>query len=160
AVYAHQDAERHYQTARDLAHELGDQRQEAAALEKLGDVCDSLVRFSQAAEWLEAALALYQALGEVEGQGRCLARLGLVYSIIMTPGPGIARIQPRLEPLSRSGLSLSGQAALHISLAWLYSTAARYLEFLAAAERAVALAQQAQDDHRLGLAQVWRGFAL
>jgi tetratricopeptide (TPR) repeat protein/transcriptional regulator with XRE-family HTH domain len=160
AVYAHQDAERHYQTAHDLARELGDQRQEAAALEKLGVVCELLARFSQAEEQLEAALALYQATGDVEGQGRTLARLGQVHAVTWTPEPGIAWIQPRLAPLCTGGLSLSGQATLSIALGWLYGIAERFPESLAAAEQAVALAQQAQDDRLLGQAQMWRGFAL
>ncbi len=160
AVYAHQDAERHYQRTCDLARELGDQRQEAAALEKLGVVCELLARLSQAAEWLEAALVLYQATGDVEGQGRSLARLGEVYAITQTPEPGIAWIQPRLAPLGASGLSLSGQAALYVALAWLYGVADRYPEALVAAEHAVALAQQAQDDRLLGQAQTWRGTML
>src|SRR5262249_6724661 len=62
AASAQQEAERHYQTARDLAHELGDQRREAEALEKLSLPMRFLGRFLQALEMLEQALALHQAL--------------------------------------------------------------------------------------------------
>jgi tetratricopeptide (TPR) repeat protein len=163
AVYAHQDAERHYQTARELAHELGDQRQEAVARERLGAVLGHLARYRQAQEQLEAALALYQALGEVEGQGHALAQLGQVYAVhgdARTPERGIAWIMPRLAPLRASGLSLSGQARLFLVLAWLYVFTESFAESLAAAERAVALAQQAHDDRLLYRAQMRRGSML
>jgi tetratricopeptide (TPR) repeat protein/transcriptional regulator with XRE-family HTH domain len=167
AAYAHQDAERHYQTARDLARELGDQRREAEALEQLSLPMHLLGRFRQALEVLEAALALYQALGEVEGQGRVLARLGHLHVYAGTPTAGVARVQPLVAPLCASGLSLSGQAALSAALSRLYfnsaeyrGTRAPYGEALSAAERAEALAEQAQDERLLGQAKSRRGVAL
>jgi tetratricopeptide (TPR) repeat protein len=167
AAYAHQDAEWHYQTARDLARDLGDQRQEAAALEQLGIAVRFLARFRQALAALEQALALYQATGEVEGQGRVLARIGHLHEIAGTPDAGVTRVQPLVASLATAGLSLGGQAALLITLSRLYHTLAEnsgtralYDEALSAAEQAEALAAQAQDDRLLGQARVWRGSEL
>jgi tetratricopeptide (TPR) repeat protein/transcriptional regulator with XRE-family HTH domain len=167
AVYAHQDAERHYQTARDLARELGDQRREAEALEQLGLAVRFLGRFPQALEVLEQALALYQAVGDVEEQGRVLGPLGHTYVAVGPSAVGIAQVQPLVAPLCTAGLSLGGQAALYATLARLYinhaletGTSAPYGEALSAAEQAEALAEQAQDDRLLGQARMQRGTAL
>jgi tetratricopeptide (TPR) repeat protein/transcriptional regulator with XRE-family HTH domain len=167
AVYAHRDAERHYQTARDLARELGDQRREAEALEQLGLTVRFLRRHTQAVETQEAALALYQATGDVEEQGRVLARLGHFHVAAGNPEAGAARLQPLVAPLCAAGLSIGGQAALLTALAWLYfiiaessGTMALYDEALSAAEQAEALAEQAQDERLLGQARVRRGSVL
>jgi tetratricopeptide (TPR) repeat protein len=163
AIYAHQEAERHYQAASELAGEVGDQRQEAAARERLGVVQGHQARYEQAQEQLEAALARYQVTGDVEGQGRALAWLGRVHGVHGNPrtrARGVAWIVSRLESLAASGLSLSGQATLFLVLAQLYNYAQAFAEALAAAEQAVALAQQASDDRLLYEAQMRWGSAL
>ncbi len=160
AAYAHQDAERHYQTARDLARELGDQRREAKALEQLSHAARFLWRYTQALEVLEQVLALYQALGDVEGQGHALVQLGILHVVAGTLEEGLALVQPLVAPLCTAGLSLGGQSALLTALARLCYHSARYGESLAAAEQAEALAEQAQDERLLAQARVRRGSAL
>jgi tetratricopeptide (TPR) repeat protein len=173
AVYAHLEAERQYRTACNLARELGDQRREAEALEKLGLAVRFLVRYTQALEALEQALALYQALGDVEGQGRVLALIGHLHVDAETMEAGLARVQPFVTSLCTGGLSLSGQSALLTALSRLYfniavySTSAKESEeralhsaALSAAEQAEALAEEAQDKRLLGQARARRGSAL
>jgi tetratricopeptide (TPR) repeat protein/transcriptional regulator with XRE-family HTH domain len=162
AAYAHQDAERHYQSARDLAHELGDQRREAEALQKLGYAVRCLGRFLQAVEVLEQALGLYQAIGEVETQGYVLALIGQLhaYAGAGTPAAGVARVQPLVAPLGAAGLSLGGQSALYVALSELYINTVQYREALSAAEQAQALAEQVHESRLLGQARLRRGVAL
>lgn len=159
-MFAHTEAEGYYRAARDLAHGLGNQRHEAAVLEKLGAICKTLARFSQALETLEAAIAIYQASGDIEGHGRVLALVGQVYAIAETPEAGLARIQPFIGPLCTSGLPMSGQAALSIALARLYEDNKQPDASLIASEQAMKLANEAHDARLLGQAKLWRGVAL
>jgi tetratricopeptide (TPR) repeat protein/transcriptional regulator with XRE-family HTH domain len=167
SAYAHQDAERYFQTARDLAHDLGDQQREAEALEQLGLAVRFLRRFPQALAALEQALALYQAMGDVEGQGRVLARMGHLHAVAGSPEAGVARVKPLVAPLGAAGLSLGGQSALYAALSRLNNhlvqergLMAPYDEALSAAEQAEALAEQAKDERLLGQARVRRGTVL
>ncbi|HEV2237845.1 MAG TPA: AAA family ATPase [Ktedonobacterales bacterium] len=59
-VYARGEAEQHYRQALELAHELGDQAQEAEALKQLGDLLEGSARYDEARGAYEHALALGQ----------------------------------------------------------------------------------------------------
>src|SRR5262249_38801417 len=126
-----------------------------------------LGRSSQALAALEGALALYQTVGDVEGQGRVLTLIGHLYASAGTTEAGLARVQPSVALLCTAGLSLGGQAALSIALGRLYYYRAQdrgaleqYREALSAASQAETLARAAQDDHLLGLAKSLLGIAL
>lgn len=160
AVFAHDEAERHYATALDLARELDDRAHTALALERLGAVQCVLAHYDNALTSLDAALDAYQQLGDDEGAGRVTALLGQVHSDRGTPAEGIARIQPLLADLESSGVSPRVLAALHDALAQLLHMSGRYAEQLASSERAADLAREAGDARLLAQVQMRRGNAL
>ncbi|MGH2514452.1 MAG: ATP-binding protein [Ktedonobacterales bacterium] len=61
AVYAHSEAELHYQAAAEWARQVGDRAGAGEALEKRSDVLFRLARFTEAYACLESALRLYRA---------------------------------------------------------------------------------------------------
>src|ERR1051326_5427091 len=76
-----------------------------------------------------------------------------------TPQAGVARIEPLLASLGASGAT-PGLATLYVTLAYLYFAGGRYVEQLAAAERAVELARTLQEERTLVVAQDRRALAL
>jgi class 3 adenylate cyclase/tetratricopeptide (TPR) repeat protein len=160
AVFGHTEAEHYYQTAVELARELGDRPREAEALERLAKVLRVLSRYDQALAALDAALALYQQAGDPEGMGRITALIGQVHSDRGTPAEGVARLQPLLATLEARGVSARVLAGLSDALAQLLHLSGRYGEQLAEAERAAALARASQDPRLLAQVEMRRGNAL
>jgi tetratricopeptide (TPR) repeat protein len=172
-LFANVEAETAYREL--LAHleRLGRPADRARAYEKLSLPLRFLGRHTEALAAVEAALGLYQMLGDVEGQGRVLARLGHFHAGVGTPKEGLECVQPLVAPLCAAGLSLSGQSALSTALSRLYYNIAENTditeesekralqsESLAAASQAEALAEQAHDENLLGLAMSRRGATL
>jgi tetratricopeptide (TPR) repeat protein len=160
AQYANAEAEGYYRELVAQVEALGRIAEAARAREKLGVVLSIMARYDEALEALERAAQMYDAVGDLEGQGRVTAQIGRVHAFRGTPEEGLARLQPLLEPLAQRGLSACGQAALYVGLAYLYAFTSRDSESLAAADRAVHLARAAADDHLLARALMRRGSAL
>ena len=158
-IFAHQEAERHYQTALGLARELTALPQETEALEKLGAVLGNLGRYDEALELLDLSIERYSSMGNLEGEKRVTAQIGIWHRARGTPEEGIARLQPLVERLEASG-QREGLAPLYARLEALFFASGRYAEQVKAAERACYLASVAGDDRVLAQAQVGRAVAL
>jgi tetratricopeptide (TPR) repeat protein len=153
AVYAHGEAERHYRTALELAGELGDQRREIEALEKLAAVLRFVTRYDEALAFSERAATLYRALGDVEGEGRAMSLVCWVcWMQRIDPrrlDSVIARAESCLEDLRARGLSPLVQAQLHSRLGRLLIKRGHASEdgeaAVADVQRAIALTEQGID---------------
>jgi tetratricopeptide (TPR) repeat protein len=159
AVYAHAQAQRHYHTALELARDVSDQAREAEALEGLGRVLHTHARFEEALALCDQALEAYRMLRDQEGMRRVLACYGQCCGSAGTPKRGIARLEPLLDSLETNEPS-SGLAQLYLALAFLYSTDGKPEEGLATADKALALAERANDTVTLVAGKCDRGWTL
>lgn len=138
-VFAHQEAERQYHTALDLARDLGDTVQEAQALECLAAVLVVRARYDNALEMLEEAATLYRDQGRREDEARSVAQMARVHVIQNTSRDGIARLKPLIDEMEAAGGASFGLASLWAALAELYSDIAEYDKQRTAADRALEL---------------------
>lgn len=141
-VFANREAEQQYQTALELARELGDEAREVDALEKLAGILTTDARYDKALEMLEEAVELHRRAGDREGEACAVAHIGHVHYLRETPEEGIARLQPLVDAIEKEsdGTPSYGLAALWAAVARLYVDAGKYKEQLQAAERAMELA--------------------
>jgi tetratricopeptide (TPR) repeat protein len=163
AAFAHSDAEAQYLTALELARDASDERREAEALARLGDVLRLSGRFDEAIARLEAAWRLYDRLADRESALGIVEQLGRVHSRRGTPQEGLERVSPVLESLQREGIeSVSPRAAagLYVALAHLNFALAKNAELLKAAEEGARLAEMGGDPRLLAEAENRRGTAL
>ncbi len=160
ARYAHSEAQGYYQQLIERLETLGRRVEAAQARERLGVVLLTAARYEQALEILEQAVAGYQARADREGMARATAHIGRAHALRGSFVEGIAHVQPLLEGAIPETLSAQGLAYLSDALAQLFQRSARYSEQLAAAERACAYAQQAQDIQLLACAKASYGLAL
>ncbi len=159
AIYAHTEAEQHYRTAVELAQEVGDERREAEALEKLAPVLRFVTRYEEALALSERAATRYQNLGDVEGEGRALSLVCWICWMqrldLHRLDQVIARAEAFLSVSAARKLSPLVQAQLHSRLGRLLIERGRVREDGAAAvadlQRALALAARGID-----LAQAYR----
>jgi transcriptional regulator with XRE-family HTH domain/tetratricopeptide (TPR) repeat protein len=142
AVYAHVEAERHYRAVRELAREVGDQRREAAALERLVRVLCILRRFEEAFDAIAQGIAVYGALGDIEGEARMVWRLGWAHFERGTPREGVTRLPPLLEDLRRRGLSPQAVVWLQLALSILCDHSGKGATFEMVGREALATAEQ------------------
>jgi class 3 adenylate cyclase/tetratricopeptide (TPR) repeat protein len=159
AVFAHGEGERHYRTALELARELGHELQEREALEKLGTVLGVVGRYDEALALLGEAAERYQRAGDVQGEIRVAAEIGLSHRSRGTAEEGIMRLQSTAERFEASGPSRE-LARFYATMERLFFGTGRYADELAAAERASAVAREVGDERVLALAEVGRGTAL
>ena len=152
AVYAHAEAERHYHAARELARAVGDQRREAAALERLTRVSSILGHVDDALRASAQGMAVYTALGDVEGAGRMAWLLGWAHLRQSTPGEGLTQLLAFVEELRGRGLPLRAEIWLqllvfvlceHIGMAQCRGRVGR--QTVARTEQIIAVARRAQD---------------
>jgi tetratricopeptide (TPR) repeat protein/transcriptional regulator with XRE-family HTH domain len=156
AVYAHAEAEKYYRSAAAVASELGDRAQEAAALEKLGDLHFSLARTADALEVYGTAAHIYRALEDTEGLRRVTARSAEELAYAGAPAQGRALLQPLLDAAMDEEAS-SSLADLYLSFAWLCGDP---IERLDACERAAGIAQKIGDTTTFAEAEFLRGNTL
>ena len=149
AMYAPTEAEQQYQRAVELARELDDQDGEARSLEKLGWLLWMMARFDACAEALERVARLYRGVGDVEGEVRVAALLGMLHFTSM-PLEGAARIQALLGRLGAPAPSRP-LASLYSSLAMNLLIAGRYGEALEAVTSAGATARALGDERPLAV---------
>ena len=104
-----------------LLEPAGDRRSLADARAQLGVMLLNLVRMSESRRELEAALALFETLGDVPGQGRTLGTLGMNRWLAGDVEGALAFLDPALVKLRAVGdrraeipalISLSGATAL------------------------------------------------
>ncbi|MGH2411273.1 MAG: tetratricopeptide repeat protein, partial [Chloroflexota bacterium] len=159
ALFAYAAAQAHYQAVVDLLDRLGRERQAAPVLAKLGAVLKTMGRYEQALRILERAATAHREAGDREAEGWVTALIGQIHFAAGTWEVGIACIRPLLATLEERGPS-PALAALYVALIPLFAPTGRYSEYLAAAERASALARRLEDGWLLADSEAWRGVAL
>ncbi|HWE64277.1 MAG TPA: AAA family ATPase [Chloroflexota bacterium] len=159
AHHAHATAHAYYQDAMERLDRLGCSQDVARICEKLGVVLKTMGRYDQALRTLERAVAIHHAAGDLEAEGRVTAAIGQVHFEAGTWEEGIARVRLLLASLEARGPS-PALAALYVALIPLFAPTGRYREYLAAAERASALARSLGDNWLLADSEAWRGVAL
>ncbi|GAC1513535.1 MAG: hypothetical protein NVS2B16_18640 [Chloroflexota bacterium] len=158
AVFAHSEAEIHYQTALELARGLEDAVRAVEAQEKLGHVLSTMARFDEALGALEEAAVVCQAQGDSEGEVRVVAQIGEVHFLRGTPEDGLARLQPLLHAVEGSLSPALPQ--LYSALAMLFFGMGRYQEQAVVAERAAELARARGDERTVALVEGRLAYAL
>jgi tetratricopeptide (TPR) repeat protein/transcriptional regulator with XRE-family HTH domain len=155
-VYAHTEAESFYRSAADVAREIGDQAQAAAALERLGGVQYFVARIESAMESYDHASQAYRVIGDVIALRRVTARLARILGVTGDLERGRALLQPLLDS-SPMGEPAASFADMYIDLAWLCSNPE---ERVAACEHAAEIARVSGDNHILALAEFARANTL
>ena len=163
-VFAHDEAERHFQTALELItegdHGREDRAQlEAAVGEKLGSVQRLRGQYREAQSLLEAAARAYRAAGELEAEGRVAAQLALIDSVTGQIERGIHRLQPLTRALEGRGPS-NTLARLYAGLLRLFNIAGRWADFETTSEYLLKLAGELGDKRLLAEAELHRGASL
>ena len=156
---AHAAAEGYYREAVERMEGLGWVHAAAGVREKLGAVLLTAARYGAALAALEPAAEACRCAGDLEGEGRVTAQIGLAYGRHGKPVEGLARLQPVLERLDAGDPSV-GLARLYLALAYLYHFTEQPRQALVAAERASALAAALGDNIILGEAEAVRGVVL
>ena len=100
AVYAHAEAERHFQVARELALDLGDREREADVLEKLAEVLWGVGHMREMLHVLEAAADLYRATGNPDKYAWVVAHMQGPYNMMRQPEVALKRLQSALTFLT------------------------------------------------------------
>jgi transcriptional regulator with XRE-family HTH domain/tetratricopeptide (TPR) repeat protein len=163
AVYADTEAEQHYQTAVERAHEIGDEASEARALEQLGTTLVRLGRQDAGFEYLDRSLRGYQAVQDRAGELRVIAELIGIYANRGALDEGVARAQAVLgaaeAELQTTDALAPAVGAVYVSFAGASYLRGRFQEALEWAGRAEALARAARDDALLLEALLWRNLA-
>jgi tetratricopeptide (TPR) repeat protein len=157
--HAHAAAQDNYEKAMDRLNQLGRIEGVARICGKLGVVLKTMGRYDQALQVLERAVAIHRTAGDLEAEGRVTAAIGQAHFYAGTWEEGIARVRPLLASLEARGPS-PALAALYVALIPLFAPTGRYREYLAAAERASALARSLGDSWLLADSESWRGSAL
>jgi transcriptional regulator with XRE-family HTH domain/tetratricopeptide (TPR) repeat protein len=159
SVHAPGEAESHYRASLELARALDDRAVEARVLEKLGWLMWITARFDACSDALKGAARLYRHAGDVEGEARTAALLGMVH-FTYAPLEGAERIRGLLDRLGPEGSSES-LVSLYASLSMNLIVAGRYNEALEAAEDASEVVARASGDgETLAWVQRMRGTAL
>jgi tetratricopeptide (TPR) repeat protein len=158
SVHAPAEAEMHYRMALDLARTLDDQDGEARTLEKLGWLMWMMARFDPCSEALERAARMYRDVGDVEGEMRAVAQLGMVH-FTYAPLEGTELIRALLDRLGPREPTMS-LASVYSSLSMNLIIAGRYNEALEAAQSAKEIARTLGDERTLAWVETMSGTAL
>ena len=163
AVFAQGEAEQHYLRALGLAEELGDEDLAAEALEKLGGVLATIVRYDEALSVLERASDICRARNAPESTSRLEAAIARTHFRRGTPDEGAARLSAHLVSLDKPGASEGtrrGMAALYCALARLQFARGRFADSRDAAQRSASLSRTLGDTRLRADAEMVRGSAL
>lgn len=163
AGFAPGEAERQYRAALYLADEVGDDPSAAEALEKLGRLLTTTVRYDEALVALERASDIHRARKNPEDMSRVEAGIAQAHFRQGTKDEGAARLSAHLTSLDRPGASEGSRramAALYCALARLYIARRRFAESLDAAKRAASLSREVGVMSLLADAEMVRGTAL
>jgi len=159
AVYANGDAELHFRTAAELAREVEDLPHEAQALEKLGEILFTSARYAEQFEIADRAARLYARLGDLEGEGRVVARRAWGHAMAESVPEGISLIRNVIARFDDREPS-PAHFALHESLATLAWRANQAAEALTSADRSLELARALGDERLMARAEGRRGLVL
>lgn len=159
AVFAHEEAERHYRTALDLMREIEQPSLEALTLEKLGRLQVITGRYDLSLATLEQSLEQYGLAHDPEGERRAGALIGWSHAERGTPRQGLDCLRPLMARLETDDAS-PGLAQLYVVWARLLWDSGSTSESLVAAERASDLGRALGDADIIVRAGYWRGLAL
>jgi tetratricopeptide (TPR) repeat protein/transcriptional regulator with XRE-family HTH domain len=152
AMYAHAEAERFYRELVDCLTQLGRDAEVIAAQEKLARLVMAQARYGEALSLLEKPLAAFLVAGDVAGQARIMSLIGQGHAAQGTSEAGIALMEPWLATLDAERLSAENLGGVYTTLAYLFQNSGRFRDALVAAERAVTLMKQTENDRLLGVA--------
>jgi tetratricopeptide (TPR) repeat protein len=158
SVHAPAEAEVYYRGALDLARVLDDRAGEARVLEKLGWLMWMMARFDSCSDALERAARQYRDAGDVEGEMRSVALLGMVH-FTYAPLEGAERIRALLDRPGPREPSMP-LVSLYSSLSMNLIVAGRYREALEALQNAAGIARALGDERTLAWVETMRGPAL
>ncbi|HEV2236714.1 MAG TPA: AAA family ATPase, partial [Ktedonobacterales bacterium] len=157
ARQAHGAAADYYAELAAALDALGQPARAAAVREELGQVLKLAARYDAALEAYDRAAAAYHALGDLDGNARATAQYARMQINRGAPEAGLARLRALLDPLG-AGLSDGARANVLMALGSLFEACGRYDEALAAAERAIPLADGAGDPQISAQARRLRGY--
>lgn len=159
-LYANGQAEVYYRAAVASLDRLGRTVVAAQVRESLAQVLTLMARYDDALDELARATAAYFSVGDSEAEGRATAHVGRVHALRGTPLEGVERLRPLLDADAVVVYSPPTLAALHITLAHLWSNLGRYADQLTCALEAAQYARQADDRRLLIQANRFYGLAL
>ncbi|HEX8917430.1 MAG TPA: BREX system ATP-binding domain-containing protein [Chloroflexota bacterium] len=158
SIGAYSEAELQYRTALELTGLDNDDPGAAGILERLAIVLKTLGRYHESLEISERAVQLYEALGNLEGQRRGIALVGLLQLQLDRPQDGLVRLAPMLEQSAHAAPS-SGLARLYGTEAQLLLASGRHQAGGKAAQQASDIARAAGDTRTEVESEVYRGEA-
>ncbi len=132
----------------------------ARVLEKLGELLIGCGKYADAIGALEEAASIFSHASDRDGVGRAVAQIGWAHVRGGTGELGLIRVEPQLTPATLQALKPTTQVALWCAHAVLLFGQNRYVEQLASAQRAAALAQAANDISALARSKRLEGLAL
>lgn len=159
SVFAHAEAASRFGTAVELSQDIGDQRAEAQALEKLGSTLEIQSRPDQSLQVLTRAAEINREGGDLEGEGRVTAGIA---SALMHLGRQMEAVASLRSMLARLESQEPGAALARLSVqlgAVLYGSG-QYPEAWEAIERAGQVADLIGDRVTRVAAENYRGSVL
>jgi transcriptional regulator with XRE-family HTH domain/tetratricopeptide (TPR) repeat protein len=159
ARQAYAAAADHYAELAAALDALGRPEHAAATREDLGLMLRLVARYDAALDAFDRAAGAYHTLGDLNAFARATAQVARMHINRGTPEAGLARLQALLDPLGTQ-LSDAARANVLVALGVLHDTCGRYDDALAAAERAIPLADAAGDTRLRGQARRLRGAVL
>ncbi len=163
AAFAPIEAEQQYRAALELATQIGHQDLIVEALERLGGLLATTVRYEEALSVLEEASGHHRARKASESASRVEATIALTHFRRGTEDEGTARLTAHLFSLDRPDTSDGTRremAALYCALARFHFAGSRFAECSEAAARAASLSREFGDTRSLADAEMIRGSAL
>jgi DNA-binding SARP family transcriptional activator/Flp pilus assembly protein TadD len=152
-----------YQHALHAAHSIGDPALVGAALNSLGNVCESLGRYAEAIKHLGAAQAIHRQIGDRIGEAKTTACLAVVYGRVGRYREADEHCRLALL-ISRATGDQANELTVLANVAVVHSNGGRYREAAGCHERALALAitlgnrmTEATEQINLGLAYALLG---
>jgi len=159
AIYAHTDAALHYRTAAELAAELEDEEREGLALERRAEVLYISSRHAEQLEIADQAASIYRRLGDLEGEGRVIARTARGYLVPDRKRDGIERLETVLQQFEGEPAS-PAHVELCEGLVTLYALSGMLAEAEDVSERALEMARVLRDERLMARALGRRAFVL
>src|SRR5689334_8415325 len=151
----HPEAQRWAELVLQLARTRGERQAELRALNYKGAIALRHGDVDQAELRCADALMLARGLQDHTAEARCLNNLGIIAFLRGDPGAALANYQLALAAYQQAGV-VRGIAETHHNIGISWRELGDHRRALAAAEQAVRLARELQDDSLLGLALTGR----
>lgn len=165
ALYANEEAARHYDVLVERLESTGQAVEAARARSQLGTALYTLGQFGRSLEELLAAARTFESSANMEWLGYVTAQIGHVHFLQGTPRDGVSAVTSLLDRAGDAMPDVS-RAALLMCLASLYWLLGRYEEELSAASKALELLEEPIKEgndaavYVRAHASVWYGVAL